>query len=203
MPKAARANPLLLVTAALLVLSPTCAAASSRYPQALENGVGLASEPDCTLCHRTSRGGPNTATKPFARNLVALGLEDGGNVASLQAAILAAEEENSDSDGAGSPDLDELALGTDPNDAADDLAETTTRSGTWFESQDAGVSAIHATCSTGDGAVVRSSTRGAWPLLLVLVAGVALSRRAQRASSRRADAPRRSARSAWLRRERG
>lgn len=115
------------------LLAPLSAAGSTIYPNALARGVGLAAAPECTVCHTTNRGGANTAEKPLAETLVSLGLEGGANSSALEAAIVAADTDGTDSDLGGAADIDELLLGTDPNSSADDSGEAGAPAGEWFD----------------------------------------------------------------------
>jgi hypothetical protein len=104
----------------LAVSSP--AAASVTYPEELRKYLELDAvvgpAPGCRVCHQDDVGGLKTATKPVGRALISAGAS-GGNVPSFLAALEALDSEHTDSDRDGSPDLDELRAGTDPNVAMD------------------------------------------------------------------------------------
>ncbi|MDP2311016.1 MAG: thrombospondin type 3 repeat-containing protein [Pseudomonadota bacterium] len=94
------------------------ASASSSYPAALEDELGMPCAPTCTVCHETNAGGPGTVLKDFGLALMARDLTGGADIPSLQAALAAMEADAVDSDGDGMSDLDELAAGADPNPGA-------------------------------------------------------------------------------------
>jgi hypothetical protein len=107
-----RAMTSLLCCAALLC--PELARASESYPTIVAQTYVLPSEPECTLCHSTIEGGPDTITTAFGKNIEARGAR-GKIPASLRPALIEAANERQDSDGDGVTDLQELRDGTDPN----------------------------------------------------------------------------------------
>jgi hypothetical protein len=110
-----------LCALSLLALSND-AAASTTYPEELRKYLQLDAivgpAPGCRVCHQDDMGGLKTATKPVGRALISAGTA-GGNVPSFLAALETLDAEHVDSDRDGSPDLDELRAGTDPNVAMD------------------------------------------------------------------------------------
>lgn len=113
LPKAMKAA---LLGISLGLLMASSALASSVYPRELRAGLDLEETPACTLCHRGSRGGPNTATLSFAETLKDYGLEGKGEEELLREAVLAALDTAADGDEDGSPDVLEMILGSSPND---------------------------------------------------------------------------------------
>lgn len=101
-----------------LVGTPRTAAASLSFPSAVQEYCDLPELPDCTLCHTVSPGKENTATNPFADMVSAYGVV-GGDLGSLERALVAADGYEVDYDGDGVQDLDELRRGTNPNDGND------------------------------------------------------------------------------------
>lgn len=91
------------------------AQATPRFPERIATELQLAGPPACTLCHDgpTQRG---TVTTPFGAAMRSRGLVayDEG---SLTLAIAALQGEKKDSDEDGTPDIEELVTGSDPNDS--------------------------------------------------------------------------------------
>jgi hypothetical protein len=105
----------ILFAALTLCASPRLASASPNFPPEVKKEWDLPTIPDCIVCHQNDQGGFGTATKPFARSLEREGLvaED---VGSLDKALAALKSQNTDSDGDGISDIDELQMGSDPDD---------------------------------------------------------------------------------------
>ena len=106
-----------LAAAAALTLIAVPARATPNFPSAVASHLGLATSPDCTLCHV----GPTqigTVVTPFGTSMRARGLVL-YDEKSLTTALDALAAERKDSDGDGTPDIDELRAGTDPNTAGD------------------------------------------------------------------------------------
>ena len=100
---------------AALLLSARGAAASSSYPGDLATNLGLSKAPGCTVCHDNASGGSGTANKPFAKSMKDASLTGGSNAASVKTAIDSLKANGIDSDGDGTPAVDGLVAGTDPN----------------------------------------------------------------------------------------
>ena len=112
--KAARA----VLALSLVLLPVTSADASNGFPDAIRTTLQLPDGPACTLCHNGDEGGLDTVITPFGVTMLRLGVV-ATNVSSLNAALLTAEAEGSDSDFDGTSDIEELRLGLDPNDGVD------------------------------------------------------------------------------------
>jgi MYXO-CTERM domain-containing protein len=109
-----------LVALLLALLAPS-ARASERYPNAIERALDTPCPPDCTTCHTTRKGGALTANTPVGISARRAGLE--GDDTSLLLDVLGTLETNgTDSDADGTPDIDELRAGTNPNAAEGELA---------------------------------------------------------------------------------
>lgn len=106
------ATSIAFVAASIALAAP--AHASPRYPADLESDLALSYQPPCSLCHLNGVTGYGTVNTPFGKNMRARGLvaED---PAALSAALMKLEADKVDSDGDTVLDVDELALGTDPN----------------------------------------------------------------------------------------
>jgi hypothetical protein len=104
-----------LVVGASTVAWAANASASTTYAVVLNTDFGY--PPDCTVCHSTVAGGPGTAVKPFAMNLVSnYGLAPMLDDDSFRAIIAQLTTDDSDMDGASDRlELEELG---DPNDPA-------------------------------------------------------------------------------------
>jgi hypothetical protein len=107
---------------ALLALSAR-ALASPNYPETLDRQLGVECPRPltrCLICHVTAAGGEGTAKKPFAQLLIDdYGLK--GKAARTLAAALDALPADQDTDGDGTPDLDELTACGNPS--GPDLSE--------------------------------------------------------------------------------
>lgn len=100
---------------AALLWAPT-AAASASYPGVIRDHLGLEDAPLCTLCHADLNGGKGTVVTLFGENLVAMGLEEEDEDA-LRRLLDELDSTQSDVDGDGTSDVDELLVCGDPNDA--------------------------------------------------------------------------------------
>lgn len=87
--------------------------ATPEFPAVIQQQLGLAQPPACTICHATDAGGPGTVVKPFGMYLVSRGLVPFDDN-SLRNALLADMGEHHSS-GAGLTDIDALKAGEDPN----------------------------------------------------------------------------------------
>lgn len=120
-----RSNRLLCCALASVLLSAFArpARASATFPEAVRGELGLEQiagpAPGCQLCHQTDVGGLKTATKPLGRSLSKAGAT-ASSVPALLAALAALEEQGIDSDRDGTPDIEELQAGSDPNVASAD-----------------------------------------------------------------------------------
>jgi uncharacterized protein (TIGR03382 family) len=97
----------------LCLLAPASSRATPNFPGAIQRELQLARAPDCSLCHV----GPQqvgTVNTPFGRSMRSRGLVF-YDEASLRRALSALRAERIDSDGDGTPDIDELVAGGDPN----------------------------------------------------------------------------------------
>jgi hypothetical protein len=108
-----------LVTMSVVVaFGESSAFATSAYVIAIGNNEKYPDfSGDCTLCHTDVAGGAGTITRPFGTALKNdFGMNGGGDIASVLAALDAAAAAGLDVDMDGAPDVDEVAGGGDPND---------------------------------------------------------------------------------------
>ena len=89
--------------------------ATPEFPGVIQQQLGLAQPPPCTICHATNAGGPGTVVKPFGIYLQSRGLVPFDD-ASLRNALMADIAERHSSSG-GLTDVDALRAGEDPNGA--------------------------------------------------------------------------------------
>jgi hypothetical protein len=94
------------------------ALASDTYPRVVAQLYQLGVDPACTLCHATIKGGDDTVTTKFGKNVEHRGAR-GKDPGSLQDALIQAASSGDDSDGDEVSDYEELRDGTDPNDGSD------------------------------------------------------------------------------------
>lgn len=108
-----------LLAASLAVLATRAAGATPNFPDVVASHLGLDAAPPCTLCHAgtPARG---TVTTPFGATLRTRGAV-AYDEAALRLALDALAAEKKDSDGDGTPDIDELRAGDDPNGAAGEV----------------------------------------------------------------------------------
>lgn len=106
---------LIVPITAVLLLVGRPANATPEFPDVVAEHLGLASPPDCTLCHNgpQARG---TVTTPFGVSMRSRGAQAYDND-SVRTALDALEAEKRDSDGDGVPDIEELKNGGNPNGA--------------------------------------------------------------------------------------
>ncbi len=87
--------------------------ATPEFPGVIQQQLGLAQPPPCTICHATNAGGLGTVVKPFGICLQSRGLVPFDD-ASLRNALMADIAERHSSSG-GLTDVDALRAGEDPN----------------------------------------------------------------------------------------
>jgi hypothetical protein len=139
------------------------ARASESYPNAIERALATPCPPDCTTCHTTRDGGELTANTPVGISARRAGLE-GGDTSLLLDVLGTLETNRTDSDTDGTPDIDELRAGTNPNAVEGRLA--------CWEPPPADEGCAMSACSS------RRDARAAWPLgALLAIAGFAALRR--------------------------
>jgi hypothetical protein len=111
------------VTLVTAVLVASSAGADPKFPDKLRADLKMPCTPGCAVCHLDASGGPGrlrmttTGNPGFGMNLKNYGLTT-SDLNSLELALKAAAADSPppDIDGDGTPDLDELKKGDDPND---------------------------------------------------------------------------------------
>jgi hypothetical protein len=100
----------------VVLLSASSAQAEPTFPAAIQAAAGIPCAPPCTLCHTTSPGTAATATKAFAVTVITHGLIPGQPESLTTVVARLRADPPVDTDGDGTPDVVELADGTDPSD---------------------------------------------------------------------------------------
>ena len=150
---------LLYSTMVLMLAMPRAAQAVQTYPAEIQLHLGLSYTPPCTLCHATNVGGLGTVVTPFAKSMVAAGLS--ANFDSLDPALDQLAANNWDSNADGTPDIQQLKSGENPN-TGEPLAGV--------EQQQFGCNTMRATKTPG------------WAARALLVGALLLIARARRAA---------------------
>ncbi|HMJ16227.1 MAG TPA: hypothetical protein VK524_32660 [Polyangiaceae bacterium] len=116
--------------AVALSLMSARAQASETYPAAVQEALGLACAPACVLCHTRPEGGIGTYNAQFGTTIRAtnIGIRNPGGIAAALACIENGVDEPSaescpygssdpapDSDGDGTPDIEELRNAENPS----------------------------------------------------------------------------------------
>jgi len=104
---------LIYSTISLILLIPGMAKAVQTYPAEIQSHLQLSFTPPCTLCHATSNGGLGTVVTLFGKSMIDVGLST--NFDSLDVALDRLATNNVDSNADGSPDIQELENGRDPD----------------------------------------------------------------------------------------
>jgi hypothetical protein len=112
-----------LASAAITLLTlaaPRLAGASPIFPDAIKTDLSLTyslGTTHCIICHASNTGGVGTVVSPFGLAMRAAGLKL-ENTASLQTALQTLDADKTDSDCNGTPDIEQLKAGQDPNTGA-------------------------------------------------------------------------------------
>jgi hypothetical protein len=102
---------------AALSFAPRAASASPGYPGLIDEDLKLTYDlgtTHCTFCHATNSGGVGTVVQPFGVAMKAAGLTM-ENPPSLQNALTTMGDGGTDSDCDGTPDVQQIEEGRDPN----------------------------------------------------------------------------------------
>lgn len=102
-----------------VLVAPDVARATPLFPAAIARELTLPQEPPCATCHAGGVTRRGTVTTPFGTTMRSRGLQ-AYDEASLKLALAALTAEKKDSDEDGTPDIEELKAGGDPNVAAGD-----------------------------------------------------------------------------------
>ena len=88
------------------------ALAEPNFPGEIKNHLNLNYTPPCTFCHATAQGAGPVTTK-FGQSMLAAGLTI--NVATVGPALDTLNAKGTDSDGDGTPDIQQIEQGFDPS----------------------------------------------------------------------------------------
>lgn len=102
-----------LPLAVVLLFATRAANATPGFPDVVAEHLQLASPPSCALCHAGTQA-RGTVTTPFGVTIRSRGAQAYDDD-SLRTALDALAAEGKDSDGDGTPDIEELKAGADPN----------------------------------------------------------------------------------------
>jgi hypothetical protein len=100
-----------------ILAAPVPAAASPTYPGLIDTDLSLDYDlgtTHCTICHTSNSGGIGTAITPFALAMRSAGLTL-ENPPALQTALATLDANGTDSDCNGTPDIQQIKDGQDPN----------------------------------------------------------------------------------------
>jgi len=89
--------------------------AMPNFPSEIQTHLGLSYAPPCIICHATAQGGGPITTK-FGQAMLSNGLTT--STASLAPALDALNAAKTDSDGDGTPDIQQIEEGRDPSTGA-------------------------------------------------------------------------------------
>jgi hypothetical protein len=103
-----------LAIGAVLVAMPGVCAASNNFPPFIQQYLGAACAPQCTVCHNSLSGGTGTVTTRFGKTMMGFGLTL-ESTATLQHALDEEKAQHIDSDLDGDTDIDALIACKNPN----------------------------------------------------------------------------------------
>jgi hypothetical protein len=104
----------IIASLAVATFATVEARATPNFPPEIHAHLGLTADPPCAICHQGGVTGLGTVTTPFGKAMRARGLVP-FDIGTLDAALDKMAADKVDSLGDGTPDIDDLKAGRDPN----------------------------------------------------------------------------------------
>ena len=110
-----------IIVGSLILLLAQPASAEEPFPGAIQEAANIPCQPTCLLCHTDIPGNLANLRQPFGLAVFRSGAQR-GKPESMRTVVVTLRDNKVDTDGDGKLDVDELAVGSNPN-LADPKAE--------------------------------------------------------------------------------